>query len=74
MNLKYQDGFISKDKCLACKLFSAPLFFLFGAFFSIKNYRLWPEYPKLGRLFLVSIPFAFYLGGLVNTYQAYNIF
>ena len=65
---------INRDKCLACKLFSAPLFFTFGAFFSYKNYGVWKETPKFGRYFLVLIPAALYAGGIVNTYHAYNIF
>lgn len=73
--MKYQQGlFINKDKCLACKLFSAPLFFFVGAIFSAKNYSIWRETPKLGRVFLILIPFVMYIGGAVNTYQAFHIF
>lgn len=69
--------YISKDKCLACKLFSAPLFFLFGAFYSNKNFKYHlnngPS-PLPMKAFLIAIPLVLYTGGLVNTYQAYYIF
>ena len=26
-----------EDKCLVCKLFTAPMFFTFGAYFAFKN-------------------------------------
>ena len=32
---------IDQDKCLICKILSAPLFFMFGASFAMKNRNLW---------------------------------
>jgi hypothetical protein len=55
-------------------LFSAPLFFGFAAFFSHKNFLIWRETPPIGKVFLVLVPSVLYLGGLVNIYQANNIF
>ena len=31
---------IKENKCLPCKLFSAPLFFAFGGYFAFKNREL----------------------------------
>ena len=64
----HQSIFLSKDKCLACKLFSAPLFFLFGAFFSYKNQRYYKDAPRAMKVTLITIPLLLYAGGLVNTY------
>ena len=36
--------YLKEDKCLACKLFSAPLFFIFGGYFSVKNIEAWQQY------------------------------
>ena len=73
--MKFNQGmYISKDKCLACKLFTAPMFFAFGVFFTYKNYKIWPTYPKYGKIILVVVPLVLYSGGAVNTYSAYKIF
>ena len=32
---------IGQDKCLICKIMSAPIFFLFGSLFAMKNRDLW---------------------------------
>lgn len=74
--MKHNQGmYISKDKCLACKLVTAPIFFGFGVLFTYKNYYLWTSStPKIGKLFLVLMPTALYAGGAVAMYQALNIF
>ena len=34
---------INSDKCLACKLFSAPLFYTLGIYFGVRNRQIWYE-------------------------------
>ena len=69
-----QELMINKDKCVACKLFSAPLLMIIGTYFGHKNYFIWHETPRMGRYFLVLIPAVLYIGGLANMVIAYRLF
>ena len=74
----------NKDKCLACKLFTAPLFFAFGAFFAFKNLEAYRSNRAgidhvLGRqrftnAVLVGVPMVFFAFGGHCLYEAYWIF
>lgn len=32
---------LKQEKCLPCKLFTAPLMFMFGGYFAFRNKELW---------------------------------
>ena len=36
---------LKNDKCVGCKLFSAPIFFALGGYFAMKNRELWKTDP-----------------------------
>jgi len=64
----------SKD-CFACKLFSAPLFYLVGAHLSYRNVHMMKttSVTRLDKFGLVLIPAVLFSAGSYNLYAAYGM-
>ena len=81
MSLNYKG-----DKCLACKLFSTPLFYALGGYFAFRNRELYresqsvkhhlpePGFHRFFKYFSIGVPVLFFAVGSHCLYDAFTIF
>ena len=85
MSINYNQ-YLKQDKCVACKIFTAPLFFALGGYFAIKNRELWQNDPipqnmnsydlpislrKFTKYAMIGIPIMFFCVGTHCLYEAH---
>ncbi len=73
----FNSRIINKSQCFACKLFSAPLFYIVGSYLAHKNYNIYKierySLSRLDKFGFVFVPSVLFVGGTINLYQAWGI-